>query len=301
MLNQGTYKHNTTGLAIAAKMSDYAQLVKVRLTLMVVFSTFAGYFIAAPLPLNPVKLVMLLFGGFLVTGAANGINQIIEKDSDALMSRTSNRPLAQQRITVLEAFIFCTVLGTAGIVMLGTFLNPLSAMLALGSLILYAFVYTPLKKITPISVFVGAFPGAFPPMIGYVAFTGKFDFIAGLLFLIQFVWQFPHFWAIAWVLADDYKKAGYYLLPMGRNKDKTGALQIMMFTILLFPVVALMMQVNFVSWISVLLSFGLTFYFFWYSWKLYRKLDNASAKKLMFCSFFYLPIVQILFMIEKVL
>jgi heme o synthase len=289
----------TVALSLSGKMRDYGQLLKLRLTSLVMFSTFAGFMLAPAISVNWFHLLIVLTGGFLVVGAANGLNQIIEKDSDKLMKRTENRPLAQGRLSVTEAGIFCTLAGIAGVFLLGNFLNPLSGIISFISLILYAFFYTPLKKYSPIAVFVGAIPGALPPLIGYVAVTGVIDSTAAILFLIQFIWQFPHFWAIAWLLNDDYTKAGIKLLPSGDKKDKAGALQIASFTLLLIPLSVLPAQFGFAGAFSVITGIVAGFYFFIQTLKLFSSLNDESAKKVMFGGFIYLPLVQISYLIDK--
>ena len=209
--------HITPATNWSQKLKDYSELVKMRLNLLVVFSSAISYAMAAAGNINWLQLGMLSLGGFLVVGASNGINQIIEKDFDKLMIRTANRPIATQRMSVTEASIASALMGIAGVLILGLFLNQMSAILAFAALLSYAFLYTPLKRISPISVFVGAFPGAIPPMLGWVAATGTIGVEALILFLIQFFWQFPHFWSIAWVLDDDYKRAGFKMLPYKRR------------------------------------------------------------------------------------
>ena len=217
------HTNNTTkGLSfIRAKVGDYNQLIKFRLTFLVVFSSVITYLTASTGMINWFEVSMLTLGGFLVTGASNGINQVIEKDFDKLMIRTANRPVATNRMGAFEASIFSMLLGISGVLIISLYLNPLSGWLALGALISYAFIYTPLKRISPVSVFVGAFPGAIPTLLGWVAFTGKIDANALIVFGVQFFWQFPHFWSIAWILDDDYKRAGFKMLPSTPGRDLT--------------------------------------------------------------------------------
>ncbi|MGZ4060624.1 MAG: heme o synthase, partial [Bacteroidia bacterium] len=210
-----------------SKVRDYAQFIKLRLASLVVFSAAIGFVIssrAAAGGFSWSKMLILVLGGFLVTGSSNGFNQIMEKNLDKLMNRTQNRPLPKDRMSFSESFVLAAIMGISGILILWIFMNPLSGILGFSALILYTIVYTPLKRITPFAVFVGAFPGAIPPLLGCVAATQGFGSItpqAWILFAGQFMWQFPHFWAIAWVLDDDYKKAGFRMLPSlgGRNKS----------------------------------------------------------------------------------
>jgi len=291
---------NTTSPVIVdySKTQAYVKLTKFRLSFLVVLSAVISYFTLAQ-EINIIKIIAITVGGFLVTGAANGFNQVIEKDLDKLMVRTGGRPLPQNILTRKEAFIFCSILALIGIFVLSYWVNILSGLLGALSVILYALVYTPLKRKTPFSVFVGAFPGAIPTLIGGVAGSsgfGEFSFHAWLLFAVQFMWQFPHFWAIAWVSHDDYKKAGFFMLPSLGGRDKSSAFQIVIYTLFLIPV-SLLPQVfglaNLISGVFVFL-FGL--FFLAQALTLYLKTDVASARKLMFGSFIYLPLVQLCIM-----
>jgi heme o synthase len=283
---------------IAARIIDYFQLVKLRLTSLVVFSA-AICFAFGSNPIDWGKMAWLILGGFLVTGASNGFNQIIEKDTDKLMSRTQNRPLPQERIYPLEAFIVCAILGIMGVFILWNFLNPLSGILGLIALILYVVFYTPLKKITPFAVFVGAFPGAIPPLLGYVAATNSLDIYAWILFGIQFIWQFPHFWAIAWVIDEDYKKAGFKMLPSDNGRNKSSAFQIFMYSFSLLPIGLLPVIFKMSGWTSAAIILISGIYFTMIAYKLYKNCATETASRLMFASFIYLPIVQILLLIDK--
>ncbi|MES2656217.1 MAG: heme o synthase [Bacteroidota bacterium] len=282
------------------KFSDYAQLIKFRLSSLVVFSSVITYLTASQGKVNWFEVFILGFAGLLVTGAANGINQIIEKDYDKLMTRTANRPVSTGRMSVMEAGISSTVMGLIGVLLIGIFLNKLSGALALVSLLSYAFVYTPLKRITPVSVFVGAFPGAFPTMLGWVAYTNRIDLAAIILFTVQFVWQFPHFWSIAWLLEDDYKKAGFKMLPFNPGRTKKTAFQCLLFSLLLVPI-GILPTVFGISGIvaAVVAVFG-ALYFSYYAYKLYKSCELADAKKLMLAAIVYLPIVQLFYLIDKI-
>jgi heme o synthase len=282
------------------KFSDYSQLIKIRLSSLVVFSSVITYLTASKGHVNWFEVFILGFAGLLVTGAANGINQIIEKDYDKLMTRTANRPVSTGRMSVTEAGISSFLMGIIGVLLIGVYLNQLSGLIALISLLSYAFVYTPLKRITPISVFVGAFPGAFPTMLGWVAYTNTIDTAAIVLFTIQFVWQFPHFWSIAWLLEDDYKKAGFKMLPFNPGRTKKTAFQCLLFSLLLIPI-GVLPTVFGISGIvaSVVAVFG-ALYFSFYAFKLYKSCELADAKKLMLAAIIYLPIVQLFYLIDKI-
>ena len=242
----------------------------------------------------------LILGGFLVVASSNGINQIIEKDFDKLMTRTANRPIAQDRMSILEAGVFCAVTGIVGVSILGLYLNTYAALLGFGSLMSYAFIYTPLKRVSSLAVLVGAFPGAIPPLLGWVAASGNFSIVAIVLFLIQFFWQFPHFWAIAWILDDDYKKAGYRLLPTIGGRDKASALQIIVYSAILIPLGLLPYFMGLSGLISLIIitigSIALTVL----AIKLYKTLSIADAKRLMFASIIYNPLVLISLLIDKI-
>lgn len=281
-------------------VKDFKNLVKLRLTFLVVFSASICFLIAAESyeAINWINWLKLIVGGFLVTSAANGFNEIIEKDLDKLMLRTLDRPLPSGRMTNGQALVLSLLMGIFGTYLLGS-LNLTTGLLSVFSIFLYAFVYTPLKRKNPIAVFVGAFPGAFPPLIGYVAAHGKVDHIALILFAIQFVWQFPHFWSIAWVLDDDYKRAGFRLLPTTK-RDKISAFVTLLSAIVLIPVSLLPTFYGFGGNIIAGVSLISGLIFAWFALQLYLKLDTASARKLMFCSFFYLPLVQVVLLFDIV-
>lgn len=287
-------------VSIRAKVTDYNQLVKVRLTALVVFSAVITYLTAARgASINWLEVLMLALGGFLVVGASNGINQIIEKDYDKLMVRTANRPVATNRMGIGEAAIASTLMGLLGVAIIAWFLNPLCGLLSFLSLLSYAFVYTPLKRISPISVFVGAFPGALPPMLGWVAYSGTITIEAIILFSIQFFWQFPHFWSIAWILDDDYKRAGFKMLPV-KGRTKQSALQVMLFTLVLIPLGFWPAIEGFTGVISGSIGVLCGAVLAYFSIRLYQTCDMKDARKLMFASFLYLPIVQIAYLIDRI-
>jgi len=284
-------------ISFKAKLADYAQLTKMRLASLVVFSALTGYFFAIDLHEVSLQVVVcLILGGFLVTGSSNAFNQVIERDTDKLMNRTADRPLPDGRMEVKEAISLAFILGAAGILILWLGLNPLSGVLGLLALLLYVAVYTPLKRVGPIAVFVGAFPGAIPPLLGYVAVTGDFGLIPGVLFATQFIWQFPHFWAIAWKADTDYSKAGFKLLPTSAGRGKLSAMYIVLYTIFLIPISlfpVLFTEVD-VFRVVALIICGLLF--LWPAIRLYNTLDERAATQLMFASFVYLPIVQLIYL-----
>lgn len=281
-----------------SKISDYAAFTKARLTILVVVSAVIGYAIGAP-HYSWLEVLWLSISGYLIAGSSTGFNQIIEKDIDKLMKRTENRPLPTGRMSVVEGLLLGIVMSLVGLVILFFVFNPLSAVLGALALFSYVLLYTPLKKYTSWAVFVGAFPGAIPPMLGYVAATGVFDLFAGLLFAIQFVWQFPHFWAIAWVADEDYQKAGYRLLPSKGGKNLQSAFLTLIYTLFLVPVALLPWAFNlmgdFAAWCAAVagILFAVP------ALKLYFKRTDKAAKMLMFASFLYLPIVQIIFLVDK--
>lgn len=287
-----------SALGLKQKIRDYSQLTKMRLATLVVFSA-AMAFMTAPGAIDFVKMGWLILGGFLVTGSANGFNQVMERDLDKLMDRTQSRPLPDVRMSVSEAMAVCIITGIIGVFILGYFMNFASAVLGILAIVLYTVAYTPMKRKSPIAVFIGAVPGAIPPLLGWVAATGNFKTGALLLFAIQFLWQFPHFWAIAWVLDDDYKKAGFNLLPTGK-RDKGSAMQTVLYTVSLIPVAVMPWVFNISGWISMVLMLAVTFYFLFQAVQLYRDCSIESARKLMYGSFFYLPVVQIAMVIDKI-
>jgi len=291
------------------KFSDFSKLIKFRLTFLVVFSASISFIIAvkanggntwgslysSTMWINWLKLVA---GGFLVTAAANSFNEVIEVDLDKLMKRTKDRPMPAGRMTTGQGLVLGLGMGIAGTYILGT-LNLLTGLLSVFSILLYAFAYTPLKQKSPISVFVGAFPGAFPALIGYVAGqpNGRIDEIALVLFSIQFVWQFVHFWAIAWVLDDDYKLAGFRLLPTG-SRDAGSAIITVIFAVILVPVSLLPTILGYGGYYVGGVSLICSLIFLYQAIMLLRTRQIPEARKLMFGSFFWLPIVQLMFLFD---
>jgi len=283
-------------------MKDIAALFKVRLGFFVVMSAILGWFMAVE-SLDLKSFLLLTIGGYLLTGASNGLNQVIEKRVDGLMERTAERPLPSGRMEPWQAILYSVLAGIIGLGCLFA-LNPLSGWLGVAALVSYAFIYTPLKSRSTLSVFVGAFPGALPPMIGYVAATGDFGIEPGTLFAVQFMWQFPHFWAIAWLAHDDYQKAGYHMLPFRAGRTKESAWQILMYTAFCIPASLLPwalptgspMVGNIALGVATLCGIG----FMIPAVKLYRTLDRKHARQLMFASFAYLPVVQIAYVLDKI-
>jgi heme o synthase len=284
---------------VAAKARAFWELLKFRLSFLVAFSCAFGYILGSS-AFEVKSLIMLFIGGFLLSGASVIVNQILEKDLDALMTRTMNRPLPTSRLSNQEAAIFCVICLLVGAAILWVYTNPLTTALSLVSMILYSFVYTPLKRVGPIAVFVGAIPGALPPLLGWTAATGSISHEALIIFGIQFIWQFPHFWAIAWVADDDYKKAGFKLLPYGGQKDLNTAIQIMIYTMCLIPLGMLPATFGITGINSAIVATVCGVLFFAQTFSLMRSGDRRSALKIMFGSFLYLPIVQIAYLLDKI-
>lgn len=298
-----------------AFLSDFSKLIKFRLTFLVVFSASITFLIGSKIQIdrgiaegiNWMHWLVLIAGGFLVTGAANCFNEIIEVDLDRLMTRTKDRPMPSGRMTTGQGLVLGLVMGIMGTSLLVK-LNLETGLLSVFSILLYAFAYTPLKRKSPISVFVGAIPGALPPLIGYIAAIGgqsevgyvRVDYeIAIILFAVQFVWQFPHFWAIAWVLDDDYKKAGFRLLPT-KKRDRTSAMFTFVSTLILIPVSLLPTFRGFGGFYIAGVSLIAGLLFSYYAYLLLKRLDLDSAKKVMFCSFFYIPLVQLILLFDLI-
>lgn len=265
---------------------------------MVVFTSVIGYLIASGGDIHWGSLGLLLLGGFSITAASNTLNEVLEKDYDALMKRTANRPLPAGRMTVSQAVIIAGLLAALGIVALA-FFNPLTTLLGALSLVIYAFLYTPLKRITSLSVMVGAVPGALPALIGYVAYTGSIGPVALILFTIQFIWQMPHFWSIGWLGFEDYQEAGYKLLPnMAAGKTREISKYAFIYTLYLLPVSAIPGFLGLLSWTSCLAIGVASMYFIWKAYQFYQHNDKASAKGLLYASLLYLPFSFIVVLID---
>ena len=288
------------------KIKDYLQLVKLSLSIMVVFSSVISYLLAPKVVAYNWGMIILLFaGGMLVTGSANAINQVVEKDTDALMKRTANRPVAAGRMSEAEGWAFAVITGALGVVILGNYFNWLSAGLAALSLFLYAFIYTPLKKINSIAVLMGAVPGALPCLIGWVAGDDKLSTGGWVLFALQFFWQFPHFWAIAWIAHKDYSAVGFKLLPAEKGPTKFTALQTVMYSLLLIPVTLIPYFTGICEYgdvrgiIALVLIVLANLFMLERCIALYRKMDVGSARKVMFGSYMYLPVVLLALLLSK--
>jgi len=281
-------------------LSDFKEITKMRLAISVVFSSVAGYLLGAE-TIDFVTLLLLAIGGYFMVGASNAYNQIIERDLDILMHRTMNRPIPAKRMSVNTAFIIASILSLLGIIVL-YIINPKTAMFGAISIFIYVSIYTPLKTRTPLSVFVGAFPGAIPFMLGWVAATNQFSIEAGTLFMIQFFWQFPHFWAIGWWLYDDYKRGGFFMLPTGK-RDKGTAVQVVLYTIYTIMVSLIpafgMTGKLYLTPVSAVIILFLGLGMLYYAFQLYKNKDTLSAKKLMFASVSYITLLQIVYVLDK--
>jgi protoheme IX farnesyltransferase len=283
-------------------LSDLKQLTKVGLSLSVVFSSVAGYLLAVEV-INYTTLLLLALGGFFMVGASNAFNQIIEKDTDAVMSRTQNRPLPTNRMSLNVAMSIAILFTVLGISILYS-INPKTALFGAISIFLYTCAYTPLKSVTPLAVFVGAIPGAIPFMLGWVAATDHFGIEAGFLFMIQFFWQFPHFWAIGWLQFEEYKKAGFNMLPMN-TKDKGAVKQIIFYTFIMILVsIAPVLKVSgnfYIYPLTAIIVALLGIVMLYYAVQLHKSEKNTDARKLMLSSVLYITVVQIIYVVDKFL
>jgi protoheme IX farnesyltransferase len=293
-------------LLTISRIKDYNQLLKPNLSGMVVFSSVIGYLMAPGINFSWLdmhlwqQIITLFIGGMMVTGGANTINQILEQESDKLMSRTRLRPMPDGRMGSTEAWVFAGLTGLSGALLLGYYFNPLAGILSFLSLLLYAFVYTPMKKVHPIAVLLGAIPGALPPLIGWVAATGALTMGGWVLFLLQFFWQFPHFWAIAYVAFDDYSRAGIRMLPTREKESKFTALQCMFYSLVLIPMAVvprmLLLTGNIGMWLCILCGIM----YFAASVAFFIKNDYKSARRVMFASFIYLPVILLALVCNKI-
>lgn len=286
--------------SIGDRVRAFVELLKPRLSFLVAFSSGFGYIMGTEGQVSWMTLIALSIGGILVSGASVTINQIIEIEYDALMGRTQNRPLPTGKISRNEAIIYSIFVGCTGLFLLYLVTNPLTVLLSILSLILYSFFYTPMKRVGPIAVFIGAIPGALPPLLGWVAATGTIGIEALIIFGIQFMWQFPHFWAIAWVSDTDYKKAGFKLLPNHGQKDMNTAINIMIYTLVLLPLGLLPAYFGLTGINSAIIATICGCAFLAQTFMLMRDNSDKSALKIMFGSFLYLPIVQISFLLDKI-
>ena len=275
------------------------ELTKFRLSLLVSFSAIVGFILASD-NFNLIDLFVLGLSGYLITASSVINNQILEKDLDKKMDRTKKRPLPTNRISYKNSIIISVLFMLSGLLFMFLYFNVTAAILGLMSLLLYTFAYTPLKRVGPIAVFIGAIPGALPPLIGWVAFTGNISIEAIIIFSIQFIWQFPHFWAIAWIYHDDYKKVGFKLLPGKGEKNFNTALNIMTYTLFLIPLGLLPTIFGITGIISGAIAVFCAILFLAQTFKLFKDYSRSSALRIMFGSFIYLPIVQISFILDKI-
>jgi len=287
------------GEVVMIKVRSYWEMLKPRLSGLVAFSCAFGFVLASPV-INWFQLAVVYIGGFLVSGASVIINQILEKDLDKLMTRTQNRPLPTGKISIQEAIYLAVISFGTGIALLLSYTNILTVSLSILSMLLYSFVYTPLKQVGSIAVFVGAIPGALPPLLGWTAATGAISHEALIIFGIQFIWQFPHFWAIAWVADDDYKKAGFKLLPGGGQRDFNTAIQIIIYTLFLIPLGLLPAKFGITGINSAIVATVCGVLFLAQTFYLLKSENREAALRIMFGSFLYLPIVQIAYLMDKV-
>jgi protoheme IX farnesyltransferase len=281
-------------------VKNFTEITKLRLSVSVVFSSVAGYLLGAA-EVDFMILLLLCIGGYCMVGASNVYNQIMERDLDSLMDRTKNRPIPAGRMSIAAALSIAIILTIVGISVLYS-INPQTAMFGAISIFIYVFLYTPLKTKTPLSVFVGAFPGAIPFMLGWVAATNDFGIEPGTLFMIQFFWQFPHFWAIGWFLFDDYKKGGFFMLPTGK-RDRTTAVQVVFYSVCtvlssLIPAFGVT-GAFYITPISAVIIGGLGIWFVYYGLRLYKQKTDKSAKQLMLVSVSYITLLQIIYVADK--
>jgi protoheme IX farnesyltransferase len=281
---------------ISKKIKSYLVFTKFRLSFSVILSALSGYLFAGGN--DSLVITELLIGGLLVTAASNGSNQIWERQLDSLMNRTSKRPLPTGEMSLNEGFIVVALTLGVGLVLLFN-INLASALLGLAAYVSYVFIYTPAKRMTPWAVFIGAFPGAIPPMLGYIAHTNDFDLQSGVLFFIQFMWQFPHFWAIAWVVYDDYKSGGFSLLPSKSGRSKESAFQIVVYSLAMIPFSLLPWLLGWTGTATLIIATISSAIFFLYAYRLFLTCELKDAKKLMFASFVYLPIIQFLYVFDR--
>ncbi len=284
---------------IIENIKIFFELTKFRLSLLVSLSSVFGFLISSD-AVNINDVFILLIGGYLVSSSSVINNQILEKDLDKIMTRTKKRPLPTDRVSINKSIIISVSSMLIGLFMISFYLNIYAALLSFISLVLYSFVYTPMKKVGPIAVFIGAIPGALPPLIGWVASTGQITLEAIIIFSIQFIWQFPHFWAIAWMYDDDYKKAGFKLLPNNGEKNIKTAVNIMIYTLFLIPLGLLPTIFGITGIISGAVAVLLAIIFLAQTFKLINDYSRDSALKVMFSSFIYLPIVQISYVLDKI-
>lgn len=289
-----------SSLNIAGKLSDYRLLIKFSLSFMVAFSAVISYLLAPKVvAYDWTMIVLLFFGGLFVTGSANAVNEIAEKDTDALMKRTASRPLPSGRMSVTEAWTAAVLMLLVGIFILWYFFNTLSAVISLLSWFIYAYLYTPLKKISSVSVLLGAVPGALPCLIGWAAGNDDISLGGWVLFAIQFFWQFPHFWAIAWIAHKDYSNAGFKLMPSVEGPTKYSAMQSVIYSLVLIPVGLLPYWSGMSGITSLFVVLAANLFMIWQSVRLFREMERKAARRVMFSSYFYLPLVLLALLADK--
>lgn len=299
-MEQVTVKQQSS-FNIASKVKDYMMLIKFSLSFMVVFSAVISYLLAPKVvEFDWLHIILLFIGGLLVTGSANGVNQIVEKDTDAMMARTAKRPVAAGRMQPAEAWTFVIISIAAGLFILGYYFNWLSAGLALFSWFVYAYMYTPLKKVSAISVLLGAVPGALPCLIGWAAGQDELSVGGWVLFAIQFFWQFPHFWAIAWIAHKDYSNAGFKLMPSVEGPTKYSAIQSIIYSLVLIPVGMLPYLIGMSGMMSFYIVLAANLAMLWQSIRLYREMEKKAARRVMFGSYIYLPVVLLALLADKI-
>ena len=301
MTKSSEHRVKSQSFSLAAKVKDYMLLIKFTLSFTVVFSCVICYLLAPKVVEYDWYMILLLFlAGMLITGSANAINQAVEKDTDAMMKRTSKRPVANGNMSQNEAYTFALIAGLVGVGLMWYYFNFSSALVSAGSLFLYAFIYTPLKKINSIAVLIGALPGALPCLIGWVA--GNDDFALGgwVLFGMQFLWQFPHFWAIAWVAHADYTKAGFKLLPADKGPTKFTAIQTIMYSFLMIPIGMVPYFIGLTGITSLWIVLVCNLFMVFQSARLYKEMDVKAARRVMFSSYIYLPIVLLAMLADKI-
>lgn len=297
LATQDTY---TARPGILSKLRDLALLFKLRVSMLVVLTSVLGYALGVPAgSFSVVDALLLSLGGFLVTGSSTALNEVIEVDQDSRMARTSTRPLVRGTMSVTEAILIALVAGLAGTVLLWGLFGQLAGLLSLLSLFVYVAIYTPLKRFSPWAVFVGAIPGALPPMIGHVAALGSFSLGAGLLFALQFLWQYPHFWSVSWLLHDDYAKASYHLLPSRGGRDHFSGFLIASYTFFTLLIGLLPWVFGLTGHISALVAVLLGLNMLYHALRLMRSLDKADARRLLYAGFLYLPGVQLAYVLDK--
>lgn len=296
-----TEKSQISNTSFLSKLKDYKELTKFTLSFTVVFTCVISYLLAPNIVSYNWKMITILFvAGMFITGSANAINQSVEKNTDALMKRTANRPVASGRMSQQEAYTFAFITGFVGVLMMWYFFNLSSALLSAFSLFLYAFIYTPLKTKNSIAVLIGGLPGALPCLIGWVAGQDDFSMGGWVLFAIQFIWQFPHFWAIAWVAHADYTRAGFKLLPSDKGPTKYTAIQTIMYSVLMIPIGFLPYFYNITGVTSVWILTACNIAMVIQSLRLYKEMNAKAAKRVMFSSYIYLPIVYLAMLADKI-